>query len=374
MPYKISGTLSDAARIIIIKEADWSIESNSSKSSGAYEADDVENNAKLVIARKSDGEILAYGNVSPTYYVPVDGDTATFMGGNVPGSYRNVIEYKTISTSANCTDFGDTQTSCTWCEGTSNGGSARGVFTRGQPWGSNFVSNTEYITITSAGNSATFGNLTQARGYIGAVSNSTNDRGLWAGGYHQSGGARYNIIDYVTLSTTGASTDFGDLTVLAQRPASVDSGTNDRGVWMGRHNGSTWLNTMDYVTISTTGNASDFGDLSFARYDGHGLSNRTSNRGVMSGGYSGSRINNMDYISINSTGNSTDFGDLSDARCCHTGASNGTNDRGLWAGGSDGGGTRINIIEYITISSTGNATDLCDLTEAKEGLGSCQNA
>jgi hypothetical protein len=37
MPYKISGSLSDDARIIVIKESDWSIESNTSESSGSYE-------------------------------------------------------------------------------------------------------------------------------------------------------------------------------------------------------------------------------------------------------------------------------------------------------------------------------------------------
>jgi len=37
MPYKISGTLSDASRVIIIKESDWSIESNTNESVGAYE-------------------------------------------------------------------------------------------------------------------------------------------------------------------------------------------------------------------------------------------------------------------------------------------------------------------------------------------------
>jgi len=68
MPYKISGTLSDAARIIVIKESDWSIESNTEKPTGAYEILELESGAKLVCARKSDGESLGYGNITPKEY------------------------------------------------------------------------------------------------------------------------------------------------------------------------------------------------------------------------------------------------------------------------------------------------------------------
>ena len=41
MPYKISGTLSDAARIIVLKESDWSIESNTEESGASYEVDSL---------------------------------------------------------------------------------------------------------------------------------------------------------------------------------------------------------------------------------------------------------------------------------------------------------------------------------------------
>jgi len=68
MPYKISGDLSDVARIIVIKESDWSIELNTLVTDDTYEIDPVVGGKKMVMARKSDGEVLAYGNIEPSYY------------------------------------------------------------------------------------------------------------------------------------------------------------------------------------------------------------------------------------------------------------------------------------------------------------------
>jgi hypothetical protein len=39
-----------------------------------------------------------------------------------------------------------------------------------------------------------------------------------------------------------------------------------RGCWGGGHIGSTLVNNIQYVTIQTTGNTTDFGDLTVARY------------------------------------------------------------------------------------------------------------
>jgi len=67
MTYKISGATSEAIRIIIIKESDWSILDNDTYSAGQYEIDLGESNPGNVLAvgRKSDGESFMYGNVTP---------------------------------------------------------------------------------------------------------------------------------------------------------------------------------------------------------------------------------------------------------------------------------------------------------------------
>ena len=80
-------------------------------------------------------------------------------------------------------------------------------------------------------------------------------------------------------------------------------------------------------------------------------------RGVFMGG-SGTSTNVIDYIDIATTGNATDFGDLTAATESNGGASSST--RGLSAGGEISAG-RSNIIEYITLATTGNGTDFGDL-------------
>jgi hypothetical protein len=70
MPYKISGTKSETARVIILKESDWSIESNTVVSgTGSYEVDGLETGDKLVVAITDDGELLGYGAVPSEEYV-----------------------------------------------------------------------------------------------------------------------------------------------------------------------------------------------------------------------------------------------------------------------------------------------------------------
>ena len=77
----------------------------------------------------------------------------------------------------------------------------------------------------------------------------------------------------------------------------------------------------------------------------------------------------MEYITIASTGNATDFGDLTGTNYDLAGCSNGV--RGLFAGGrhDDASADGSNVIQYITIATTGNATDFGDLTVIRKALG-----
>jgi hypothetical protein len=69
MPYKISGTKSETGRVMILKESDWTIESNTVVSgSGAYEITDLIEGQKTAVARAADGEITGYGNVAAAFY------------------------------------------------------------------------------------------------------------------------------------------------------------------------------------------------------------------------------------------------------------------------------------------------------------------
>ena len=72
----------------------------------------------------------------------------------------------------------------------------------------------------------------------------------------------------------------------------------------------------------------------------------------------------MDYITMQTTGNATDFGDLLLARRKIGTASNLT--RGVWGSGESSSNT--NAYEYITIATTGNCTDFGDGTAVKYGM------
>ena len=163
-----------------------------------------------------------------------------------------------------------------------------------------------YITTATKGNGTDFGDYTdgeKARYLGGNISSST--RGLAFGGYHDPNYT--SNIDYVTIGTTGASQDFGDMSAVKSGCPGCSDTT--RGVIFGGYNGApASVNNIDMVTIATTGSTKDFGDLSATTEYGAACSN--SIRGVhLAGGYPGTD-NSMAYVTIQSTGNARDFGDL----------------------------------------------------------------
>ena len=64
---------------------------------------------------------------------------------------------------------------------------------------------------------------------------------------------------------------------------------------------------MDYVTIASTGDSTDFGDLTAARFGAAAAADKT--RAIWAGGATPGKLNTIDYVTIASTGNATDFGD-----------------------------------------------------------------
>ena len=92
--------------------------------------------------------------------------------------------------------------------------------------------------------------------------------------------------------------------------------------------------------------------------------NRTGGRGLFGGGQSPSRTTTIEFVTISSMGNAQDFGDLTDSRFQL--GSCGSSTRGLFAGGE--AVAKINIIDYVTIASTGNAVNFGDLIEPLEKL------
>ena len=216
----------------------------------------------------------------------------------------------------------------------------------------------DVFDITSTGNASDWGNLSTACDNNSGCASST--RGICFQGRTPT---KVNTIDYFSVASSGNATDFGDNNVSTQGTASVSNST--RGLEAGGEQ-SNGLNRISYITIASAGNAQDFGDLSQGRADFKGGA-ANSTRGVFGGGgnYSSSSLFNLDvidYVTIGSTGNASSFGDLTEGRNGCSASSNDT--RGIWAGGNN-----TNIIDYITIASAGNATDFGDLPSTSYSLG-----
>ena len=93
-------------------------------------------------------------------------------------------------------------------------------------------------------------------------------------------------------------------------------------------------------------------------------------RGGRGRGVLGGNDNTMEYITIATTGNATDFGDLTVVRGLLAGMSSPT--RGVFAGGSQP--TTMNTIDYVTIATTGNASDFGDMVVAASGIYGCSDS
>lgn len=286
---------------------------------------------------------------------PLVGDIGLFAR----SATSTAIDFVNIASDGNASDFGDHSND----QGNTQvaGSNTRAIFRI--EYISSAGDTIEFCAIHTKGNTTDFGDVSVAR-YSGTALLSNQTRAVFAGGYKADDSGYSNVMDYVTIASTGDAADFGNLSVARDSLGSLSSTT--RGVFsMGRtSSGDFATNVMDYITIGSTGNASDFGDLSVVRNQTDGASSNT--RGLFMGGYNSAsstsaRYNTIDYITIASTGNASDFGDLS-SQGTGGGTSNGTKAVFNFAveHGFTGDSADTNTIDKVTIASTGNATDFGD--------------
>ena len=89
--------------------------------------------------------------------------------------------------------------------------------------------------------------------------------------------------------------------------------------------------------------------------------------GTSPGGADDRHVNTIDYITISTTGNALDFGDLTERRDFIESLASRT--RGFWFAGVDPGTVGLNTIDFVTIASTGNAVNFGDVTGAQRTSG-----
>lgn len=217
-------------------------------------------------------------------------------------------------------------------------------------WGGYQMGTIQQLNMSSAGNAYVFGSLTVSRANVGACGNSI--RAIFASGGAPTSG---NVIDYVTYASLGSAQDFGDLLNTNFSAAASNSVT---GIVLS--GGS----VSQSVTLASTGNSVSFGGSIpvYAPPDYGQCALASPTRAVFGGGNSTSYYRQIYYTTIATTGTWSFFGNLSvGGRYPATG---GNATRGLFLGGENpSSGVTNNIIEYITIASTGSAIGFGDLTQ-----------
>ena len=309
---------------------------------------------------------------SQAYMVPPGGNTRErnrgrgVFGGGVNGApnQTNAIAFINIQSQGNTLKFGDlTSSNKVWTS--AFGSSTRAIWPGGALYnGTSPIDIIDFVTIATTSNATDFGDLSAAKTNVGSHSSQT--RGVIAGGYLTSPGSNINVIEFVTIATTGNASDFGDLTDARRGIAGMGSPT--RGVYAGGVGDPAIVNTIDFVTIATTGNATDFGDMTQAsRHDCGGCSSGT--RGIIAGGRAPGNINTIQFLTIASAGNASDFGDLTETMAVPSSLSNSI--RGVFSGSYS---PDSNTINFVTIASTGNASDFGDNEHSTSGAGATSDS
>ena len=354
---------------------------------GGDTGDEVQSNVMDYVTIASTGNGTDFGDLTSARFDFGSASSSTkglFAGGTTGGASsnrKNIIDFITIASTGNATDFGDLTLSMDRVSGASDSNlasqneadfapAAIGLIAGANPTGNAAGMRTtiQYINIASSGDAVMFGDLTQGSLNGSGVGSSTRavfGIGATGGTDITSGETISNAMEFSTFSTKGKATDFGDLGRI--NGSFTGSSNSTIGLFAGGfHNASlpyVSYDFIDQITIASAGNATDHGDLTQARRGAGGVSNTTT--AIFGGGYSsqaGALSNIIDSVAFASSGNATDFGDLTSARQYVAGASSST--RGVFAGGQQ------NVIDYITMSSAGNATDFGDLTASRTYAGS----
>ena len=303
----------------------------------------------------------ASNSITPAPFLAIFGGGAISGGGN---SNITTVHQVNINTLGNSTSFGNLNNEVRNLGALGN--SSRAVFFGGHTTTDTTaaINVIEFLSMTSGGSATDFGDMSDRGGFGSGTANST--RGIFNVG--DRGAGLTNAINYITIASTGNASTFGELSLRRSQNNWVASST--RAVSSG--GGSVGSdNTIDYVTIATTGNAIDFGDMyvTINSQMAHG-SVCSSTRGIFSGGYAtGVETNVIQYITIATAGNTTDFGDLTATRVRQSSASSTV--RGLFAAGVSS--TVKNNIDYVTIATTGNAADFGDMSFNCDQANGCSN-
>ena len=196
-----------------------------------------------------------------------NGITAMYAMGTYQGTS---IEKVTIATTGNASAWSGSLSNSR-NNGTAASDGTKGFFMGGLPIPNNGqTQNTiDYFTISTDSNATDWGDLTQSKYGGRAVGNE--DRILYGGGRTNT---ELSEIDYFSTASAGNAYDFGDLSYVNR--ASIASNNETKAVWVGGWTGLSRVSTQNIVTIDTAANATTFGSFLFDISHGAGLSGAAS--------------------------------------------------------------------------------------------------
>ena len=320
------------------------------------------------------GDTLNWSQIEMTSPDLNGGARGLVMGGyrDSPVSARqNIIDYVAIPTLGNAIDFGNLTGNKYLTAACSS--RTRGFAIAGE--GPSTIKNIDTVVFASTGDATDYGDITANTRTNTGISDAT--RGFSICGEVP---ATKNVIEYFTMASTGTGVDFGDALSPRTNPQATSSST--RGVIAGGRTpspASTLYNSMEFITMSSTGNGTDFGDMAIQAMAGGNQGNCSSSvRGLFGGGYNFpsspySSFNVIQFITIATTGNTQDFGDL--INTVSGGSQFSSPTRGINAGGLAGDqSTNLATIDTVEILTTGNAVDFGDLTASRRTIAGCSNA
>jgi hypothetical protein len=233
----------------------------------------------------------------------------------------------------------------------------------------------ERISFAAQGTAVDVGNLVhhirdqasssnETYGYIHGGLRAANDPTGAAGGY--------NVIWRFQFAASSNATDVGDLLAVNARPTGHSDPPNSYGYCSagGTYTNSSQFNVIQRYAMSSSGNSSDVGDLTVSFTHRSGTSSST--HGYTSGGAEAAPGSNViEKFAYGSSSNATDVGNLLTNMYASNGVSSTT------FGYSCGGGlfspvaAGSTIIEKYSYTTDGNSTDVGDLTGTLTSGASC---
>ena len=219
------------------------------------------------VALASGGQAADFGdmNTDRTRSASVSSSTRGLIAGGFVSANINGIDFITISTVGNALDFGDLSGPGI-LRPAPIASPTRGVFVGGNaapsthpsPQGDDGI---QYVTIASKGNSIDFSGLCLFSGGYSGGGVSNGHRGIYGGANIDGSPGKTSVIGYLSLASLGQSQYFGDLTTAGSHHCGTSNAT--RGIFNTSDqapNPAVYNNTIEFISISSSGNSIDFGD------------------------------------------------------------------------------------------------------------------